>query len=145
VFCFRAVFLEVKATREYHRIANWPVTEAIIHAASVYETRFSWGSRRFCPKIEYSYSVASHVYRSYNSVFDFVCWPNAYGFVAQHPTGTSIQIAYDPASPIITFIPSSVANPGYPWGDVIGGTLFLIMLILDLLFAGAIVRRGSLG
>jgi hypothetical protein len=133
-FCFHAVSLELKASREYTRVRQWPVTEALIVSASVNVTRYSWTGQndRHCPLLGYTYSVMGNGYESYNSVFDFTCWPDAYNFVAQHHAGESIQIAYDPAHPVVTVIPSSIRDPGYPWVDMIGGMLFLIILVSDL-------------
>jgi hypothetical protein len=132
--CFRAVPLEFKATREYQRIAQWPVTDAVINSATVNVTSYSWSWRknRFCPKLDYNYRVKEHDYVGYNSVFDFTCWPDAYNFVPQHRPGTSILIAYDPTDPAVTIVPATIRDPGYPWGDIVGGALFFIILVSDL-------------
>ena len=138
-FCFHAVVLELRANHEYQRMIKWPVTDATINTTTVYETSYSWSGmmNRYCPKVYYNYSVMGHSYVGHNSVFDFTCWPDGYNFVAKHRPGTSIQITYDPADPDITIIPSSIQDPGYPWGDIIGGTLFLIVPLLDLFVSRA--------
>jgi hypothetical protein len=144
-FCFNAVMLEFRASREYQRMIRWPITDASVNTVTVYATSYSWGGRtnRYCPKLSYNYSVMGHSYVGHNSVFDFTCWPDGYNFVAKHQPGTSIQIAYDPADPNITIIPASVQDPGYPWGDIIGGTLFLIVLLLDLFGSRASEARSA--
>jgi hypothetical protein len=140
-YCFHAVPLEIKASRMFREVAHWPIAEASIHSASVTVTRFSWSSRsnRFCPDMEYSYSVAGKKYTSRNQVFDFGCWPDAYGFVAKHQPGTSILIAYDPKNPTITIVPSGVSDIGFPWDDVLGGTFFVLVLMGDF----SLARRES--
>jgi hypothetical protein len=143
--CFRAVPLEFKATREYQQIVQWPVADAVINSATVGATSYSWGWRknRFCPKLDYNYTVKGHEYASYNSVFDFTCWPDAYNFVAQHRPGTSIQIAYDPTDPAVTIVPTSIRDPGYPWGDIVGGALFFIILVSDLFLSRPFDDRSA--
>lgn len=133
-FCFNAVRLELRAGREYRRVQEWPLTDAVVNAASVYETSFSWSSHRdrYCPRLEYSYSVAEHRFTSSNQVFDFPCRPDVHEFVDRHGPGTSIRIAYDPASPMISIIPASVTDPGYPWLDLLGGAFFSLVLLADL-------------
>ena len=145
-FCFHAVPLEFKANREYKRVHEWPVTDAVISSSRVYETRYSWTARddRFCPKLGYSYSVTGRHYEGYNDVFDFTCWPDAYSFVGQHPPGTHVQIAYDPANPIVSIVPTSIQDPGYPWGDMIGGTFFLVVLLCDLFLSPLSSDRSAL-
>jgi hypothetical protein len=140
-YCFHAVPLEIKASRMYREVAQWPVAEASVLSASVTVTRFSWSpkSNRFCPDMEYSYSVAGKKYTTRNRVFDFGCWPDAYRFVAKHQPGTSILIAYDPTNPMSTIVPSSVSDTGFPWGDVLGGTLLVLVLMGDIFLA----RRES--
>jgi Protein of unknown function (DUF3592) len=134
-YCFHAAALEIKASRQYRQIVKWPTTEAIINSASVYETSYSWASgrtNRFCPRLDYNYSVAGRSLAGYNRVFDFTCWPDAYKFVAQHPSGTSIPIAYDSSNPTVSVVPASIQDPGYPTVDLIGGALFLIVFLSDL-------------
>ena len=48
--------------------------------------------------LEYSYSLKGREYTGHNGVFDFVCWPEATDFVAQHQPGTLVKIAYDPTN-----------------------------------------------
>jgi hypothetical protein len=132
-FCFSAANFELNAGRRYQQVKQWPLTDAIINSASVSETRYSWGSQRFCPQLGYTYSIKGHSFASSNKVFDFTCWPDAYGFVDRHRPGTSIQIAYDPTNPTVTVVPTSIQDPGGPWGDMIGGIFFLLILIADFL------------
>src|ERR1039457_2423999 len=98
IFCFRAVPLELKAAQQFKRVARWPTTQAVIRSSAVYTTSYSWSGKgnRFCPILGYGYSVQTHTYIGSNSVFDFVCWPDAYDFVAQHKPGAFVTIAYDP-------------------------------------------------
>jgi hypothetical protein len=139
-FCCYDFFVQLKAARQYQRIIRWPKTEEFVRSADIYETGFPWIARfsRFCPKLEYSYSVAGHIYISHNGVPDLSCWQvdqDARDFVAQHSSGGSIQLAYDPVDPSVTFIPAALRDPGYPWFDAIVGTFF-IALILDFQLAG---------
>ena len=131
-FCFHAAVLELRATRQYKIVSGWPRTDALIHSATAYWTRSSWSGKRYCPLITYSYNVDGHYYSSRNSVFDFTCWPDAYDFAAKLQSGTSIQIAYDLIDPTTTVVPASIRDPGYPWGDTVGGFLFLALMAADL-------------
>jgi hypothetical protein len=109
------------------------VTEALISSSAVYWTSYSWSRKhnRYCPKLGYTYTAQGRAYSGYNEVFDFVC-RRAYDFVAQHQPGASIKVAYDPANPAISIIPDAMRDPGYPWGDVIGGAIFAAVLLVDL-------------
>jgi hypothetical protein len=130
-FCFRAVVLEMRASQQYKRVSKWPITHAQISSSIVYTTSYSWTGKtnRFCPQLTYSYTVQKHDYVSSNRVFDFVCWPDAYDFVAQHKPGTMVTIAYDPSDPNVSVIPSAVKDPGYPWGDLLGGIALTAVLL----------------
>ena len=134
VFCFRAVPLELRASQQFRRVAKWPVTDALISSSAVYTTSYTWSGKknRFCPILSYRYTVQTHAYIGSNSVFDLVCWPDAYDFVAQHKPGTLVAIAYDPVEPNTSIVPSAIQDPGYPWGDMIGGTVFSGILLLDM-------------
>ena len=77
-------------------------------------------------------------------MFDFVCWPDAYDFVADHKPGAFVTIAYDPSNPAISSIPSAVKSPGYPWGDILGGFVFAGSLLVDI-FAGWVVKSREQG
>jgi Protein of unknown function (DUF3592) len=136
-YCFHGAVLELRATRQYQQVAKWPFVQAYIHSSTVYRTSYSWSGKqdRYCPSLEYTYMVQGRTYNGSNRVFDFVCWPDAYGFVAQHQPGALINIAYDPANPTVSIVPDAVRNPGYPWGDIIGGILFAVILLADLLGA----------
>lgn len=133
-FCFHAAVLESRASRQYREVARWPIAEATIQSSFPGWTSYSWGGKknRYCAEMTYSYSVAGHNYSSYNRVFDFTCWPDAYDFVGQHRPGSSIQIAYDPSDPRVSIVPASVRDPGYPIADLAGGCFFLLCLLLDL-------------
>jgi hypothetical protein len=135
IFCFRAVLLELKAGQQFKQVAKWPMTQALVRSSAVYTTSYSWSGKRnrFCPALDYGYTVQTHTYVGSNSVFDFVCWPDAYDFVAQHKPGAFVTIAYDPSSPTTSIIPNTVRGPGYPWGDIIGGIIFAAILLADLL------------
>lgn len=137
LFCFRAVPLEVRASQQFKQVAKWPVTQALVTSSAVYTTSYTWSGKqnRFCPILSYKYTVQTHAYFGSNSMFDFACWPDAYDFVAQHKPGALLTIAYDPCNPTTTVIPSTIRDPGYPWGDIIGGVVFTGLLLLDL-FAG---------
>lgn len=136
---FHAVPLEIKAIQKYRDVAKWPTTEAVILSARVSATSFSWSHResRFCPDLEYSYSVAGEAFTSRNRLFDFACWPEGSRFVAEHQRGSTIQIAYDPSNPSVTVVPGNLVAPGYPWVELIGGMFFLVLLLGDI----ALVRR----
>jgi hypothetical protein len=140
-YCFHAVPLEIRASRRFWDVARWPVTEAVVRSANVSVTSYPWSSKsdRFCPDVQYSYTVSGQSYTNRNQVFDFSCWPDAYSFVAKYQPGNAIQIAYDPSNPNNTIVPSSVSDPGYPWGDMLGGMFFLVLLFADILFT----RRES--
>jgi uncharacterized protein DUF3592 len=133
-FCFHAAVAESRASRQYREVARWPVAEATIQSATPGWTSYSWSGKknRNCPEMTYSYLVASRRYSSYNRVFDFVCWPDAYDFVGQHRPGTLIQIAYNPADPRVSIVPASVRDPGFPVEDLVGGCFFLLCLLVDL-------------
>jgi Protein of unknown function (DUF3592) len=133
-FCFHAAVLESRASRQYRTITHWPKTEATVQSATPGWTSYSWSykNNRYCPQMTYSYSIADRDYSSYNRVFDFVCWPDAYDFVAQHQRGTLIQVAYDPSDPRVSIVPASVRDPGYPVADLAGGCFFLLCLLVDL-------------
>ena len=134
LFCFRAVPLEVRASQQFKQVAKWPVTQALVTSSAVYTTSYTWSGKqnRFCPILSYKYTVQTHAYFGSNSMFDFACWPDAYDFVAQHKPGALLTIAYDPSNPTTTVIPSTIRDPGYPWGDIIGGIIFTGLLLLDL-------------
>lgn len=83
------------------------------------------------PQAELQVHLQTRTYDGYNRVFDFVFWPDAYDFVTQHKPGAFIAIAYDPADPAISLIPDAVRDPGYPWGDIIGGIIFVAILLAD--------------
>jgi hypothetical protein len=51
--------------------------------------------------------------------------------VAKHRPGASITIAYNPTDPAISFVPDSVRDPGYPWGDILFGVFFAVVLLAD--------------
>jgi hypothetical protein len=142
-FCFHGAVLESRAGRQYREAANWPATQAVISSSDVYWTSYSWSGKhnRYCPKLAYKYTVGSHTYDENNRVFDFVCWPDAYDFVAKHQPGATIRIAYDPNDPTISFVPDSVRDPGYPWGDIIGGMFFTAVLFADVF--GAWTRESE--
>jgi hypothetical protein len=133
-FCFHAAVLESRASRQYREVARWPVAEATVQSATPGWTSYSWSGKknRLCPEMTYSYSAGSRRYSSYNRVFDFTCWPDAYDFVAEHRPGSSIQIAYDPSDPNVSIVPTSVRDPGYPFADIIGGCFFVLCLLADL-------------
>jgi Protein of unknown function (DUF3592) len=133
-FCFHAAVLESRASRRYRDVARWPVADATVQSATPGWTSYSWSGKknRYCPEMTYSYSIAGRHYSSYNRVFDFGCWPDAYDFVAQHQPGSLIQIAYDPSDPRVSIVPASVRDPGYPVADVLGGCFFLLCLLVDL-------------
>jgi len=133
-YCFRGAVLEFRASRHYQQVAKWPVTEAVISSSAVYWTSYSWSGRRtrYCPKLRYTYAVQGQKYDEYNEVFDFVCWPDAYDFVSQHQPGATIKVAYDPKKPAVSIAPEAVRDPGYPWGDIIGGVVFSAFLLIDL-------------
>jgi len=111
--CSDAAFREMQAHQRYQEVAKWPVTKAVITGDVVSWTSYSWSSKRNrdCPKIEYTYTAGGRNYRENNSVFDFVCWPDAYDFVAQHRTGTNLEVAYNPDDPTVTVVPDSVRTP----------------------------------
>jgi hypothetical protein len=134
IFCFRAVPLELKAGQQFKQVAKWPMTQALVRSSAVYTTSYTWGGKRirFCPILDYGYTVQTRTYVGSNSVFDFVCWPDAYDFVAQHKPGAFVTIAYDPSSPTTSIIPNTVRDPGYPWGDIIGGIIFAAILLADI-------------
>jgi hypothetical protein len=134
IFCFRAVPLELKAGQQFKHVAKWPVTKALIRSSAVYTTSYTWSGKRnrFCPILDYGYTVQTHTYVGSDSVFDFVCWPDAYDFVAQHKPGAFVTIAYDPSNPTTSIIPSAVRDPGYPWGDIIGGIILAAILLADI-------------
>lgn len=96
---------------------------------------------RYCPNIAYKYTVGSRTYDENNWVFDFVCWPDAYDFVGKHQPGEPIKIAYDPNDPAISFVPDSVRDPGYPWGDITFGIFFAAVLFADVF--GAWMRESE--
>lgn len=137
IFCFRAVPLELKAGQQFKQVAKWPMTQALVRSSAVYTTSYSWSGKRnrFCPILDYGYTVQTYAYVGSNSVFDFVCWPDAYDFVAHHQPGVFVTIAYDPSSPTTSVIPNAVRDPGYPWGDIIGGIIFAAILLADILGA----------
>lgn len=62
------------------------------------------------PEAELQVHIADAHLRRYR-VFDFVCWPDAYDFVAKHQPGASITIAYDPADPAISIVPAAIRDP----------------------------------
>jgi len=132
--CFHAAVLESRASRQYREVSHWPIAEATVQSATPGWTSYSWGGKknRYCPEMTYSYSVANHRYSSYNRVFDFTCWPDAYDFVAQHRPGSLIPIAYDPTDPNVSIVPASVRDPGYPVVDLVGGCFFILCLLVDL-------------
>jgi hypothetical protein len=132
--CFRAAELELRATRQYKEVAKWPTAQALITSSSTYLAKYSWSlkGRGRCPKLGYNYTAQGRTYDGFNLVFDFVCWPDANDFVAQHQPGTLIKIAYDPATPAVSIIPDAVRDPGYPWGDIVGGVIFAAILFMDL-------------
>jgi len=134
-FCFRAAKLEFAATQLYQEVIRWPSAQASIKSSTVANSAYSWSGRRnrYCPMLEYSYSLKGREYTGHNGVFDFVCWPEATDFVAQHQPGTLVKIAYDPTNPSVTIIPDAVRDPGYPWGDIGGGTIFSLILLADFL------------
>jgi hypothetical protein len=109
----------------------------------VYWTNYSWSRNhnRYCPQLIYKYTIKGRDYAGYNRVFDFPCWPDAYDFVAKHQPGSIVTIAYDPTDVSSSFIPSSVRDPGWPWGDVIGGIFFAALLAADLF--GAWTRQSE--
>ena len=132
--CFRAVALEFSARGKYREITRWPVTQAVVRSARVSVSGFSWSKKpiRSCPDLEYSYSVAGHAYTRRNQVFDLSCRPNADDFVAKFGPGRSLPIAYDPTNPNTTVIPSSIVDAWDVWVDLLAGTFFLLLLIVDL-------------
>jgi hypothetical protein len=134
-YCFRAVPLEIKSREKFREISRWPVTNAVVQSSGVSITSFSWSSRnsRFCPNIEYTYSIAGRTYTNRNQVFDLSCWPDAYNFVAKYGPGSPIVIAYDPTNPKTTVVPSSVVDTWLPWEDLLAGFIFLAVLATDLL------------
>ncbi len=75
VFCFRAVPLELKAEQQFKQVTKWPVTQALIRSSAVYTASYTWSGKRnrFCPILDYGYTVQTHTYVGSNSVFDFVC------------------------------------------------------------------------
>jgi hypothetical protein len=145
-YCFHGAVLELRANRQYRNVRKWPLTQALVSSSAVYWTNYSWSGKqnRYCPKLSYKYKVQTNSYYGYNRVFDFVCWPDAYDFVAHHQPGDFITIAYDPANPAISFVPDAVRNPGYPWGDIIGGIIFAVVLLVDL-FRGWAVESAPQG
>jgi len=133
-FLFHSAALELRASRQYRQVVKWPTIPAIVESATVTWTKYSWSwkTNRYCPQLTYGYSLNGHSYFGKNEVFDFVCWPDAYDFVAQHPRGSSIQIAYDPTNLATSVVPSSVRDPGYPSGDMIGGAFLLFIVLVDI-------------
>jgi hypothetical protein len=142
-FCFHAAVLESRAGRQYREVSKWPMTQAIISSGNVYSTSYSWSGKqsRFCPQLTYKYTIKSRDYAGSNRVFDFTCWPDAYDFIARHQPGSAVTIAYDPTDASISFIPASVRDPGYPWGDVIAGIILAALLAVDLF--GAWTRQSE--
>jgi hypothetical protein len=130
--------MELRARQQFKQVAKWPVTQALISSSAVYTASYTWSGRqnRFCPILNYKYAVQTRTYVGSNSVFDFVCWPDAYDFVAQHKPGTFVPIAYDPSDPTTSIIPSAMRDPGYPYGDIIGGIVFAVILLVDLFGSG---------
>jgi hypothetical protein len=133
-FCFHAAMLEFTATRQYQEVAKWPQVKASITSSALYSAGYSWSGRqqRYCPRLEYTYAVHEREYKGSNHVFDFVCWPQT-DFIANHQPGTLVKIAYDPANPSVTVYPDAMRDPGYPWGDIAGGTIFALILLVDLI------------
>jgi hypothetical protein len=127
--------LQLKASREYGRATRWPVTAAKIASSHGYVARYSWSDlgNKNCAKLTYSYVAMGQQLEATNTNLNFVCWPDGYDFAAQHPAGTAVQIAYDPSNPFVTFVPSSVRDPGFPWGYSIFGTLFGVAALVDLI------------
>jgi hypothetical protein len=142
-FCFHAAFLELRATRQFQQAEKWPSAQAQIKASFAYSTGYSWSVKRnrYCPMLRYTYRAGGRTYEAYNSVFDFVCWPDGNDFVAHHPAGTFIKIAYDPTDPAVSIVPDAVRDPGYPWGDTIGGIILALALLVDL-FSGRTSERA---
>ena len=142
-FCFHAAVLESRASRRYREVTTWPMTQAVISSGNVFSTSYSWSGKRnrFCPQLTYKYTIKGRDYAGSNRVFDFTCWPDAYDFIAQHQPGSAVTIAYDPTDASISFIPASVRDPGYPWGDVIAGTVLAVLLAVDLF--GACTRQAE--
>jgi hypothetical protein len=133
-YCCRTVWLEFGAKQKYRDISRWPVAHAVIQSARVSLTSFSWSSKkiRYCPDIQYSYSVGGRTYTNRNQIFDFSCKPDADGFVAKYGPGTSVLIACDPTNPNTTVIPSSIVDAWDIWVDLTGGIFFLVLLLVDL-------------
>lgn len=134
-YCFRAVPLEIRGREKYREVTRWPITQALVQSANVSMTSFSWSPRkiRYCPDMQYSYSVADRTYINRNQIFDFSCLPDVQGFVAKYGPGSSIPIAYDPSNPNTTVIPSSIVDTWLPWEDLLGGFFFLVVLAVDLI------------
>src|ERR1700687_2077937 len=134
-YLFHSSALELRASRQYREVLKWPTTPAVVVSASVVWSRTSWSGRtnnnRYCPQLFYKYTLNGNAYSGENQVFDFVCWPDAYDFVAKHPQGNSIQIAYDPANPQTSVAPSSVRDRGYPHLGVIRGVILLLIALGD--------------
>jgi hypothetical protein len=146
-YCFRAATLEFTATRQYQQAAKWPSAQAVISSGSVRSMSYSWSAKqvRSCPALGYTYTVQGRTYNGYNRTFDYICWPDANDFVAQHPPGASIRITYDPANPAVSIIPDAMQDPGYPWADTIGGIVFALILPADLFGAWTAESKPGAG
>jgi hypothetical protein len=134
-FCFRAAVKEVKAHRQFSETKRWPSAEATVESATVRCIPESWTTHcnRYCPQLQYQYSIRNEVFDATNRVFDFSCATEPYEFVIRHQPGKQVRIAYDPSNPTISIIPEVIVDPGPPYGDVVGGLFFVFLLVLDLM------------
>lgn len=133
-YCFNGVIVSIKASRQYHQIADWPVAQAFIRYSAVVSTNsyVFLRARNSCPRFNYEYTVQSRAYSEYNRTLDFRCLPDAYYFTREHPAGTYISIAYDPANPSVSIVPVTVQDPGRSWGNILGGSVVLVLFLLDM-------------
>src|SRR5215469_5315067 len=114
-FSFHAAVLESATSRQCRETRKWPMTQATVSSGYVYATNYSWSqkSNRYCPQLTYKYTINGRDYVGSNRVFDFICWPDAQDFIAQHQPGGIVTIAYNANDVSVSFIPASVREPGW--------------------------------
>ena len=117
---------------EYRSALNWPATAAIVVQSEVVRTNRN-RLVRYRPAIAYRYQVGDRTFvgdrYSNPSPADAMSLDDATLIVEQHPTGASIEIRYDDASPNRSCIQIARGVDGHNslWSIVIGVVVSIVL------------------
>ena len=108
---------------------NWPTITASVNSSDIEAKSGGNGLTFYSPKIEYQYTINNRAYKS--STFTFMGTSGltknyAEKYASKYPSGSEIQVHYNPRNPEI-----SVIIPGVHWGQY-ASIIFLTLMFFSI-------------